>query len=332
MTTRFRWRLTRLATVLTVLAVATAGALWWVFADHGDKTVTAYFSRAVGVYPGSDVKVLGVSVGEVESVIPESTRVRVTMTVDRDAPVAADTRALIVSPSVVADRYVQLSDLAHGGPRLADGAVIPSDRTAVPVELDELYRSLDDLATALGPEGANTDGALSDLLDAGADVLDGTGASFSESVRNFGDLARTLADSDDDLFATIDSLSTFTTMLAGNDKQVREATEQLARVSDTLAADREELSAALATLGDALADVQSFVADNRAALKSNVDKLAELTRLVVDRRASLAEALDVAPIAAENAYNVYDPDSGTLQGRITPLEYLPLVSASGGGR
>src|SRR5690606_41893557 len=182
------------------------------------------------------------------------------------------------------------------------------------------------------PEGANADGALSDLLDAGADVLDGTGASFSESVRNFGDLARTLADSDDDLFATIDSLSTFTTMLAGNDKQVREATEQLARVSDTLAADREELSAALATLGDALADVQSFVADNRAALKSNVDKLAELTRLVVDRRASLAEALDVAPIAAENAYNDYDPDSGTLQGRITPLEYLPLVSASRVGR
>nr|WP_040918562.1 MCE family protein [Saccharomonospora glauca] len=318
-----RWtRTTRIATVLLVAAVATAGALWWVFGDHGDKTVTAYFDRAVGVYPGSDVKVLGVRVGEVVSVTPEPTRVRLTMTVDADAPVAKDTRALIVSPSVVADRYVQLSDLAHGGPRIADGAVIPSSRTAVPVELDELYTSLDDLATALGPDGANADGALSDLLDTGAGVLDGNGESFSRTVRDFGELARTLAESDDDLFATIDSLSVFTAMLAGNDTRVREATEQLASVTETLAADKEELSAALNLLGDALADLQEFVADNRAAFKSSVDDLADITQLVVERRASLAEALDIAPAAAENAYNAFDPRSGTLQGRVTPLEYL----------
>ncbi|EID53306.1 MCE family protein [Saccharomonospora xinjiangensis] len=323
-------RLARIATVLVVTALVTAGALWWVFGDRGDKTVTAYFDRAVGVYPGSDVKVLGVRVGEVVSVTPEPSRVRLTMTVAEEAPVAHDTRALVVSPSVVADRYVQLSDLAHGGPRLADGAVIPRSRTAVPVELDELYESLGDLATALGPDGANANGALSDLLDTGADVLDGNGEAFSRTVRNFADLARTLADSDDDLFATIDSLSRFTAMLAGNDAQVREATGRLADVADLLAEDKEELSAALAALGDALADLQEFVADHREALKSNVDDLADLTQLVVERRASLAEALDVAPTAAENAYNTFDPDSGTLQGRINPLEYIP--SQEGGPR
>lgn len=332
MVRRLRWRPTRLVTVLVVAAVATAGALWWVFTHHSTKTVTAYFDSAVGVYHGSDVKVLGVSVGEVESVTPQGTRVRLTMTVAGDAPVAADTRALIVSPSVVADRYVQLSDLAHGGARITDGTVIPQSGTAVPVELDELYRNLDELVTSLGPEGANADGALSDLLETGSEVLEGNGEAFAAGVRDFADLARTLADSDDDLFATVDSLATFASMLARNDTEVREATEQLATVSDILASDREELSAALAALGDALADVQSFIADHRAALKSDVDQLADLTQLVVDRRASLAEALDVAPIAAENAYRAYDPDSGTIQGRINPLEYLPLLPDSGGDR
>ncbi|WP_433471136.1 MCE family protein [Saccharomonospora azurea] len=325
-----RLRNARIVTVLVVAAVVTAGALWWVFGASSDKTVTAYFDRAVGVYAGSDVKVLGVRVGEVVEVTPEPSRVRLTLSVAADAPVARETRALIVSPSVVADRYVQLSDLARGGPRLDDGAVIPRSRTAVPVELDELYESLDDLATALGPDGANADGALSDLLDTGADVLHGNGESFAQTVRNFGDLTRTLADSDDDLFATVESLAAFTAMLAGNDTQVREATEQLSNVADILATDKEELSAALATLGDALADLQSFVADHRAALKSGVDDLADLTQIVVERRASLAEALDVAPAAAENAYNTFDPRSGTLQGRINPLEYAE--NASGGGR
>ncbi|TLW90875.1 MCE family protein [Saccharomonospora piscinae] len=332
MTTRFRWRARRLAVVLTVAAVATAGALWWVFADHGDKRITAYVDRAVGVYAGSDVKVLGVPVGTVESVSPEPDRVKLVLRVDGDAPVAADSRALIVSPSVVADRYVQLSDLARGGPRIADGTVIPRSRTAEPVELDELYSSLDDLAATLGPDGANADGALSDLLDTGAGVLDGNGEAFSASVRNFGDLARTLADSDDDLFATVDSLATFTAMLAGNDGAVREATGQLANVSDLLAADREELSAALATLGDALADLQSFVTDHREALTTGITDLADITDVVVDQRASLAEALDIAPVAAENAYRTFDPDSGTLQSRANPLEFLPLVTATGGDR
>ncbi|WP_028661774.1 MCE family protein [Saccharomonospora saliphila] len=333
-TTRLGLRLARIASLALALAVGVAGALWWIFSGPGEKSVTLFFERTVGVYSGSDVRVLGVRVGEVTSVVPEGDRVRATATVAADAPVAADTRAAVVSPSVVADRYVQLTDLARGGDRLADGAVIPRERTAVPVELDELYGSMNDLVTALGPDGANGDGALSELLDSGADSLEGNGDAFADSVRDFAALARTLSDSDDDLFGTVESLREFTAVLAGNDERVREATEQLSEVWRSLSADRDELSAALDTLGTALADIQGFVRDHRAALAENVDKLAHTTGQLVEHRESVAEALDVAPLAVENAYNTFDPRSGTMQGRTNVLEYLgedlPLPLITGG--
>ena len=318
----------RLAVLLAVLGLLTAGNLWWIFASGSDdKRITAYFTRAVGVYPGSDVQVLGVKVGAVTSVTPRGEQVEVVLTIDPDAPVAADTKAVVVAPSVVADRYVQLIHPARGGARIVDGTVIPAGRTATPVELDELYASLNDLLTALGPNGANAGGALSELLSTGAANLRGNGEAFNENVRNFADLAKTLAGYKDDLFGTIDELQKFTGMLAGNDRQVAAVNQQLAQVWQTLAADRDELSGALHTLGGALGDIQGFIKDNRAAIKSNVDKLAQTTQLLVDRRASLAEALDVAPLAVTNVLNAFDPGSSTLQGRTNLVEYLPLPVA-----
>lgn len=320
--TRARRRIGRTVALATVLAVLAAGALWWIFGGDDQKRVTAYFSRAVGVYAGSDVQVLGVRVGTVESVTPHGDQVEVVFTVDDEVGVSPDTKAVVVAPSVVSDRYVQLTELSRGGPVIEDGAVIPASRTATPVELDELYASLNTLVTALGPEGSNADGALSELLDTGAANLEGNGKAFNESVRNFADAASTLSGSSGDLFGTVDELQKFTTMLATNDEQVMGVNTQLDQVWRTLSADRDELSSALRTLAGALADIQGFIRDNRTAIKSNVDKLARTTQQLVDNRASIAEALDVAPIAATNVLNAFDPASGTLQGRGLLLEYL----------
>jgi phospholipid/cholesterol/gamma-HCH transport system substrate-binding protein len=320
--TRFGVSIARLTTVLVVAALAVATGLWWIFSGDGQKHVTAYFTRAVGVYTGSDVRLLGVKIGQIDTVTPRGTQVEVTMSIDGDVGVAADTTAVVVAPSVVADRYLQLSSPARRGPRLPDGAVIPVGRTATPVELDQLYSSLNTLTTALGPQGANKNGALTDLLNTGASNLDGNGQAFNDTVRNFSDLARTLAGSKDDLFGTIDELQKFTGMLAGNDDQVRQVNQQLAAVLQNLAGDRTELSSALATLGTALGQIQGFIKDNRALLKSNVDKLARSTQVLVDRRAELSETLDTAPLAVTNILNAFDPGTGRLRGRSDLLEYF----------
>jgi virulence factor Mce-like protein len=338
--TRMQVRLSRFVTLAVVLALVVMAGLWWIFAGRGQDRVTAYFSRAVGVYSGSDVRLLGVKIGQVESVTPRGEQVEVVMTLDGSVGIAEDTNVLVVAPSVVADRYVQFSKLSRGGPRLPENATIPVERTGTPVELDQLYASLNTLAKALGPDGANANGALSDLLKTGAQNLQGNGKPFNESVRNFAELARTLAGNSNDLFASVDELQKFTTMLSTNDNQVSQVNRQLAAVTGNLSQNREELGKALTSLGSALADIQGFIRDNRALIKSNVDNLAVSTQTLVDKRASLAEALDTAPLAVTNLLDKIDPATGTLQGRTDLLDYLPLplpvtsptYSAQGGGK
>ncbi len=161
-----RSRRTIMAGLLVLVVIFTSAliALSW----PGGMKVSALFSQAVGVYPGSDLRVLGVRVGKIDSVRPEGRQVRVAMSIDRGVAVPAGAVAVAVAPSVVADRYIQLSPAYTGGPRLADHAVIPATRTATPVEIDQLYASISRLAAALGPNGANRKGALSNVLNTGA--------------------------------------------------------------------------------------------------------------------------------------------------------------------
>ncbi|KDN21317.1 MCE family protein [Amycolatopsis rifamycinica] len=318
-TRTYRFLAAALVTALVVVA-----ALWWLFSGTGLSRATVLFSRAVGVYSGSDVRLLGVRIGQVESVTPRGEQVEVTLTYDGSAPVAADTDVVVIAPSVVADRYVQFSKPARGGPRLVNHATIGLDRSATPVELDELYASLDSITKALGPDGANKNGALSDLLTTGAKNLQGNGTAFNDSVRQLAELARTLSGNSGDLFATVRELQRFTSMLAANDGQVRQVNQQLAAVSGTLAANRDELASALRSLGSALGDIQAFIKDNRALIKSNVDKLAVTTQTLADQRASLAELIETAPLAATNLLQTVDPGTGALQTRTDLIDYLPL--------
>ncbi len=319
---------TRTLAILCVLALVISGAAWWVFSAAPERKITAYFSAAVGVYPGGDVRMLGVPIGTVDTVEPQGETVKVTFGLDNDVEVPAEANALVVTPSVVADRYVQLAPVYKGGPQMQHGATIPRERTATPVELDQVYKSLNDLTTALGPEGANKDGALSDLLDTTAKNLDGNGKALSNALQRLGEAGQTLSGNSEELFATVENLQKFTTMLSENDAKVREFNTQMQDVSALLAGEREDLGAALAELAVALQKVETFVRDNRESLKSNVDKLNSVSQVLVDQKAALAKSLDHAPVALGNLQNAYNASSGTLDQRaaLNEMAQPPLVS------
>ncbi|MFF9343949.1 MULTISPECIES: MCE family protein [unclassified Streptomyces] len=324
---------------LALAVLAACGLVAVRVLDEDGIRVTAYFDRAVGIYAGSDLRILGVRVGEVETVEPQGTRVRVALRLDEGVRVPADARALVVAPSVVADRYVQLSPAYSEGPALGDGAELPASRNRVPVEIDQLYASITDLSEALGPNGANSAGALSALLDTGAKNLKGNGAAIGTSIDRFGKAAKTLDGSSENLFATLAQLQSFTTMLKEKDGSVRTAQERLDEVVGFFAENKDDLAGALQELGRALAQVKTFIKDNRGELKKNVDRLVPLTQTLVDQRASLAEALDVGPLAAGNLVNAYDPSTRTVDGRANlnevsmggPLLPLPVTGAAAGG-
>ncbi len=305
-------RLIAIAVVVVILAISVV-SLW---PSPERVSATAYFPRAVSVYPGSDVRVLGIKVGEVESVTPAGRTIRVKFWWEAKHKVPATAKAVIAAPSIVADRYVQLTPVYSKGEVMADGAEIPIERTAVPLELDQIYQSLNDLSVALGPKGANDQGALSRLLDVSAKNLNGQGAKLNQTITDVSKLTGTLAGNSQSLFATIRQLQTFVSALAANDALVKQFNTNFAATSTTLAGERKDLTAALSLLATALGEVATFVKENRALVKNTVSGATEISQILVKEKAALAEILDTAPLGLGNLARIYNPQFGTLDQRM----------------
>ena len=307
----------RLLALTALLGVSGMAAGCGVFGGSDQKHFSAEFRKAVGVYVHSDVRVLGVRIGEVTKIKPEGDRVRLDMTYDSTYKIPADAKAVILAPSIVSDRYVQLTPVYSGGATLADGAELSleSKRTAVPVELDEIYSNIDTLNQALGPKGANKNGAVSDLLHVGAENLRGNGEALHATLTGLSKAVQTLSNSRTDLFTTIANLQSFTTTIAQNDSLVVQFDDDLAAVAAQLNGERTDLAAAIKALASALGEVDAFVKDNAANLTANIANLKTVTQVLVKEKAALREFLDTAPTALSNLQLAYNSKSGTLDTR-----------------
>jgi phospholipid/cholesterol/gamma-HCH transport system substrate-binding protein len=316
----------KLGVPLVVIALVTAAALT-MFTGADSKRLVAHFPRTISIYEGSEVRVLGVPIGQVESVEPSGTDVVVTMTYDSDVELPADAKAAIVAPSIVGDRFVQVTPVYTGGAVMADNVELPVAQTAVPIELDQIYESLDTLNVALGPRGANRNGALSDLLAVTADNFDGQGANLRSTLGNFARLTSTLDNNKEELFGSTEKLGKFVSTLAENDQTVRSFNQSLSDVSGLLEGEKEELSASLRNLSVALTEVSSFVRDNREILGRNISGLNRVSKVLVKQRDALDEILRVGPLALNNLALTYNPQAGTLDTRANVGELLNQLSA-----
>jgi phospholipid/cholesterol/gamma-HCH transport system substrate-binding protein len=306
--------LKKLVVPAIVVALLVAAAFTFLGGEER-KTLTAHFPRTISIYEGSDVRVLGVPIGTVDTVTPSGTDVIVTMSYDAGVKVPENAKAVIVSPSIVGDRFVQLTPVWTDGPVLDDGATLRTDRTAVPLELDQIYQSLDDLTVALGPDGANAKGALTDLLETTAANFGGQGAKFHQTIQDFSQLTGTLDDNKEELFGSVEALEGLIRTLARNDSTVRRFNQSLASVSEMLAGERTELAASLRNLAVAMKQVSGFVKENREILGSNIKGLNRVAKVLVKQRGALDEILTAGPVALNNLALTYNPQAGTLDTR-----------------
>lgn len=298
--------------VIAVVVLVIVGA--WYLLMGRSTTVTAMFESTKGVYAGDSVRVLGVPVGTISDISVEDGRSRVTMKIDPDVSVPADANALLVAQSLVAERFIQLTPAHTGGPELEDGAVIPQDRTAVPVEWDAIKEQLLALSTALGPTAEDPKGALSDFVDSADSVLDGNGTAIRTTLNELSHTMSVLSDGREDLFTTLRNLQLFVSALSNSEEQIVSFGGKLASVTEVLADRTGDIDAALKDLDLAVTDINRFLDKNGDRVTRGVDKLGQATKVVRDRRKDIEGLLHVAPTATANFYNIYRPYQGTLNG------------------
>jgi phospholipid/cholesterol/gamma-HCH transport system substrate-binding protein len=325
--------MTRKSVFRAVLAIATGAVLVagiFVIVRTSNavarRHVVAYFADSNGIYVGDDVRILGVRVGKIDRIEPEPSRVRISFWYNDKYKVPADAKAVILSPSLVTARSIQLTPAYTGGPQLPDATVIPQDRTAVPVEWDDIRTQLDRLAQTLQPTEPGGVSTLGALVNTAADNLRGQGPDIRRSIIELSQTFSALGDHSSDIFGTLKNLSILVSALRDSTGLLQQLNGNLASVTGLLANGQEGVGQAVHDIDDVLSDVQGFVADNRESLGTTSDKLASVTQALHDSLDDIKQTLHIAPNAIQNFMNIYQPAQGTLSGNLAANDFANPLS------
>jgi virulence factor Mce-like protein len=324
--TTFLQSISRTRLVIAGGVIFTLAVAWLLPMGASDRIVTAHFPQSVSIYEGSDVTIMGVPVGRVTEIVPEGDSVKVVMRYSDEYKLPADVKAAIVTPTLVADRFVQLVPAYSSGAVMPDGGDIPLERSVVPVEMDRIYRSINTITETLGPAGANKDGALGEALASTADGLEGNGELGQEALKNLAAAARSFGDNSPELFATVESLAGITQTLSAHDEDMEDFLTDLAKVSEQLAGESDELDGALEAIARAVVVTQDFVHETKGLLAGDLAKLTRTLDAVLSDKESLKTTLELGPLGLTNLVLQFDT---TSSGAGIRLQLTPTVSDLG---
>jgi phospholipid/cholesterol/gamma-HCH transport system substrate-binding protein len=315
-----------LAVVMAALLVGGVVAAISMRASGGRTTLTAYFDNSNGIFNGDNVVMLGVPVGKIVSIEPQPQRAKITFWIDDKYNVPADVKAVILSPELITARSIALTPMYTSGPALPSGAVIPEDRTAVPVEWDDVRTELQKLADALQPTQPGGTSPLGDVINTAANNLRGQGASIRDMIIKLSQALSTLGDHSNDIFTTLKNLSTLVSALRDSSDLMRTLNTNLASVTGLLANDPDEVGQVVEDLNSASAKVKDFVAENREALGTTSDKLASISTAVNESLDDVKQTLHIAPTAFQNFINIYEPAHASLAGALALNNFANPIS------
>ncbi len=314
-----------------VLAVVLVGGLIAAnrLADRSERiTVVGYFDTSTGLFVGDDVRIRGVRVGRVVKIQPEPLRTKITFWFHRKHNVPDDANAVILSPQLVTGRAIQLIPPYTEGPTMTSGAVIGQDRTAVPVEWDDIRAQLERLTAMLQPTRPGGVSSLGALINSAAGNLAGQGADIRDTIVKLSTTVSLLSDRRADVFGTLRNLSTLVSGLRDSSDLLAQLNTNLAEVSALLADDPDKVSRAVEDLNGVIGDVRSFVAENREPIGEATQQLQSISDAVAASLDDIKQTLHLVPNVAANFNNIYEPANGSLTGALqvnnfaNPLSFL----------
>ena len=331
-------KLSRASIIVGTLAIVAALVLGFLgiqlYKKLTNNTVVAYFPLANALYNGDRVEIMGVKVGAIDKIEPAGDKMKVTFHYSNKYKVPADAQAVILNPTLVASRLIQLEPPYKGGPVLPDNAVIPEERTQVPTEWDELRNTITNVISKLGPTKEQPKGPFGDVIDAYANGLAGKGKQINTT---FNDLSRALTALNQgrgDFFAVVRSLALFVNALHADDQKFVALNKNLAQFTNSLTGSDQDLANAVTQFDGLLTTLRPFLDKNADVLTHDINNLADTTNTLVQPEPlnGLETGLHILPTALANANLIYHPahsaivgqPAGVLgtQGFANPMEFL----------
>jgi phospholipid/cholesterol/gamma-HCH transport system substrate-binding protein len=305
-----------IGSLVVVLALVVGYVGWRLYEKLTNNTVVAYFPAANALYAGDKVQIMGLRVGAIDKIEPAGDKMKVTFHYENKYKVPANASAVILNPTLVASRSIQLEPAYKGGPVLGDDAVIPLERTQVPVEWDELRNSITNIISKLGPTKEQPTGPFGEVITSFADGLAGKGKQINTTLNSLSQALTALNEGRGDFFAVVRSLALFVNALHQDDKQFVALNQNLAQFTTRLAQSDGDLANAIQQFDSLLSTVRPWLAKNREVLTQDTNNLATATNTLVQSEPlnGLETALHVLPTAAANVNQIYHPSHGSIVG------------------
>ena len=277
-------------------------------------TVTAYFPEVLALYPGDKVQIMGVEVGAIDAIDTSGEKMKVVFHYNSKYKVPENASASVLNPSLVASRVIQLSPPYTGGPVMAEGAVIPIERTQIPIEYDELRNQLTRILAELGPTKEQPKGPFGDIIDSFADGFQGKGDQINKTLKGLSDAVSTLNQGRGDFVQVIKSLAVFVNALHKSDQQFVALNNDLASFTGKFTNTDQELANALQDLNKVMTTTRSFLDKNGSLLAHDINDVSEATTAIMQPapRDGLERALHAYPNFLANLENIYSPATGGL--------------------
>ena len=325
MTVKSRVRIATAIGLVVILAVAISvvATSWWNPVSR--NTFSAYFTNTNGLYTGDEVRILGVAVGTIDEIDPQPNATKVTFSVDKQYSVPADVEAAILSPSLVSARAMQLVPAYSSGPKLEPGTIIPINRTAVPVEWDDLRQQLEKLTDSLQPTTPGGVSPVGEFVNSAAANLRGEGDTARDTVIKLSQAVSALGDHSTDIFSTVRNLQLFVSALSSSSDLLASFNTNLADITTVLSNTPNEVADATKGLDGAVNDLRGFVADNREGLGTTFDHLNAITTALNDSRGDVKQVLHIAPTVFQNFMNIYQPAQSAVTGILAPVNFANTV-------
>ena len=311
-------RMSRATVIIGILAVVLTLVVgyygWQLYQKLTNNTVVAYFPAANALYAGDKVQIMGLRVGAIDKIEPSGDKMKVTFHYENKYKVPANASAVILNPTLVASRSIQLEPPYKGGPVLADHAVIPEERTQVPVEWDELRNSITNIISKLGPTKEQPKGPFGEVIESFANGLAGKGKQINTTLNSLSQALTALNEGRGDFFAVVRSLALFVNALHQDDQQFVALNQNLADFTTRLTRSDSDLSNAIQQFDSLLSTVRPFLDKNREVLTTDINNLASVTDTLLQPEPlnGLETALHILPTAAANINQIYHPSHGSV--------------------
>ncbi|MGH9300879.1 MAG: MCE family protein [Acidimicrobiales bacterium] len=246
----------------------------------------AQLPDATGLHPSDDVKIAGVTVGQVSSVTVQHGYALVKFSVDKSqaAQLRSSTQVGLRWRNVLGLKYLYLYPGSTGAD-MKPGAVIPLSQAVSSADIGAFLNALGPFLSAINPQEANA------FVAAILGGLQGNEAQVTSLLGNTASLSSTLGGLDTQVGSVITNLTTVLEALASRNSDLNNIITNLTSASQILSNRNDALQGAVVNFGQLAGQFKNLISTNRGNLDGFINNLQSVTNVLSQHHADLAKGL-----------------------------------------